>query len=71
MKGFTLMELMVAMVVATIVTLSASDLYGRYHRSILFLQKNYLDRMGVLVADMYRVMPYYHKTRNPGIKPGL
>ncbi|OWV07294.1 prepilin-type N-terminal cleavage/methylation domain-containing protein [Fibrobacter sp. HC4] len=57
-RGFTLMELMVAVSVASVVTLSAFLFYVRYHEATLHLQRKYITESRIQIEQMNGVLPY-------------
>lgn len=75
MKGFTLIELMVAVVAASALTMSAWLLYSRYHQATQLIQKTYLQNVEVNIRLIKNAMPYAirgiaDEKRNPGLRPG-
>lgn len=61
--GFTLMELMIAMAAASVISLSAFLFYGQYHRTVLYLQKEYSRDSSELIRQMKNLNPYGRQGR--------
>ena len=64
--GFTLMELLVAMAAASVLSLSALKLYGQFHGMVLLFVKDYQQESTELLLQMRNVFPY--KGKIPGSK---
>lgn len=62
--GFTLMELLVALAAASVLSLSALQLYGLYYASTFRLIQNYHRESSLLLQRVNESFPYRVKT-NP------
>lgn len=68
-SGFTLIELLVAMAAASVVSLSALQMYGLYHHLVVHQVQSYHRESGTLLQRAYDVIPY--KRKIPGLSQGL
>lgn len=66
-KGYTLIELLVALAAASILCASALQLYGRFHHLTLHFIKDYQRESSELIQQMHRAIPY-SKCRGETIK---
>lgn len=57
-RGFTLIELLVAMAAATILSLTAFQVYGSYHRLFLHMISDYHQESQELLVRVKKVIPY-------------
>ncbi len=56
--GFTLMELLVAVVAASVVSLAALQVYGHYHRVYSNLYGSYQKETAAILEELRRINPY-------------
>ena len=56
--GFTLAELLVAVVAASMVSLAALQLYGAYHSLYLHLYGDYQKETAAILEELRRINPY-------------
>lgn len=66
-KGYTLIELLVALAAASILSASALQLYSRFHHLTLHFIKDYQRESSELIQQMHRAIPY-SKSRGETIK---
>ena len=57
-KGFTLIEILVATVAASMVSLAALELYAGYHRLYQHLYKDYQKETAAILEELRRINPY-------------
>ena len=57
-RGFTLMELLVALAMASILSLTVLGSLGRIHKSYCTLQKNYEEESRMLLLKLRCSSPY-------------
>lgn len=65
-KGFTLVELFVALAAASILSASALQLYGHFHHLTLHFIQDYQQESFELMQQMRQVNPY--KRKIPGLR---
>ena len=56
--GFALIELLVAVVAATTLSLVALQVYGGYHRLYLLLYGEYQKETAAILEELRRINPY-------------
>lgn len=57
-KGFSLLELMVALAAASILSLTALKVYGMYYRTFNYLSKDYQEKSAEILKKMNLTNPY-------------
>ena len=65
-KGFTLVELLVALAAASILSASALQLYGHFHHLTQHFIQDYQQESSELMQQMRQVNPY--KRKIPGLR---
>lgn len=65
-KGFTLLELMVAIAVSSILMLVALGAFRSYHRMAMTLYSSYQRESSFLIDKMHSVQPYQRTTLSVG-----
>lgn len=60
--GFSLVELLVAVVAASIVSLMALQVYGGYHKLYLHLYGDYQKESAAILEELRRLNPYFSGT---------
>lgn len=57
-RGFTLVELLAAVVAASVVSLVALDFYGQSHKVFLYLYADYQKETAAILEELRRINPY-------------
>ncbi len=65
-KGFTLVELLVALAAVSVLSASALQLYGNFHHLTLHFIQDYQQESSELLQQMRQVNPY--KRKIPGLR---
>ena len=57
-EGFTLIELMVASLAASVISLVALQVYAGYHKLFLHLYNDYQKETAAILKELRRINPY-------------
>ena len=60
--GFTLVELLVASVAASVISLAALQVYSQYHKLYMYLYGDYQKETAAILKELRRINPYVSGT---------